>query len=253
MFTLLNLTTAAALIGIMVAVQEAGRRLGERDRPRTATLDEQGASAAEGAVYALLGLLIAFTFSGAGARHEARHHLLVQEANAIGTAWLRIDVLPAAAQPPLRELFRQYADARIENAQMPVDNHEAMAKTLDLQARLWAGATAAAKASGEVAPFTVVLPALNEMIDITTAREQARWLHPPPAVFAMLGVLSLIGALFAGYGTAGKRRRWLHTFGFAAVVGMALFVIIDYEFPRFGLIRVDSFDSVLADVRRSMN
>jgi hypothetical protein len=99
----------------------------------------------------------------------------------------------------------------------------------------------------------VYLPALNDMIDITTTRAEARRLHPPVAVFVMLGALALLGSLFAGYGMAAAPRSRLQTLGFAAVLTLALFVIIDFEFPRFGLIRIDSADSVLVDVRRSMD
>ena len=125
--------------------------------------------------------------------------------------------------------------------------------TVDLQTRIWTSAMAAAKDSGGVAPSTVLMPALNAMIDITTTREQARRLHPPATVFVMLGILALIGSLFAGYGMAGKPRQRLHAWGFATVLSLSLFVIIDYEFPRLGFIRIDATDSVLTDVRRSMN
>jgi hypothetical protein len=128
-----------------------------------------------------------------------------------------------------------------------------MAKTIDLQSQIWSNATAAAQASAEIAPKMVLLPALNDMIDITTTREQARWLHPPVTVFLMLAVLTLIASLFAGYGLAGKPHRWLYNLGFAAVLSMALFVILDYEFPRFGFIRVDAGSSLLTDLRQSMN
>jgi hypothetical protein len=99
----------------------------------------------------------------------------------------------------------------------------------------------------------VLLPALNDMIDIMTTRAEAGRLHPPVAVFVMLGVLALLGSLFAGYAMAAAPRNPLHTLGFAAVLAMALFVIVDFEFPRFGLIRIDTADSVLVDVRRSMD
>jgi hypothetical protein len=200
----------------------------------------------------LLGLLLAFTFSGAGARYEARRHLVVDEANAIGTAWLRLDVLPGSTQPQLRDLFRQYVDARVDSYRTPTGDSGAQAKALALQQEIWSSAVCAAHASGQTPPFTVLLPALNDMIDITTTRQEARRLHPPVAVFVMLGVLALIGALFAGYGMAGTPRSRLHRLGFAAVMTTALFVIVDFEFPRLGLIRIDAADSVLIDVRRSM-
>jgi hypothetical protein len=254
MFALLNLSVCAALFVGMLALQEVGWRLGERHRRQTGT-DKTASGATEGAVYGLLGLFLAFTFSGAGARFEARHHLVVQEANAIGTAWLRIDLLPEAAQPHMRDLFRAYTDARIERFRRAADAAAAgpaKSKSVALQQQIWSSAVAAANASGQTPPFTVFLPALNEMIDITTTREAATRLHPPVAVFVMVGTLALIGALFAGYGMAGKARSRVHTVGFAAVLTMALFVIVDFEFPRFGFIRIDAADSLLIDVRRSM-
>lgn len=253
MFTLLNLALAVMLFGSMVALQQAGRRIAARHRGRDTREDHRDASAAEGAVYALLGLLIAFTFSGAASRYETRYQLVVDEANTIGTAWLRLDLLPASDQPPLRDLFRRYTEARIAHARTPVHDQTIKATTVALQEQIWSHATRAARGSGEIAPITVLLPALNEMIDITTTRERAKWLHPPAAVFAMLGVLTLVSSLFAGYGLAGKSRHWLHTIGFAAVLTLALFVIIDFEFPRFGLIRVDAADAVLTEVRQSMH
>jgi len=66
-----------------------------------------GAGAVEGSVFGLLGLLIAFTFSGAAFRFDARRQLAVEETNAIGTAYLRLDLLPADKQPALRDSFRR--------------------------------------------------------------------------------------------------------------------------------------------------
>jgi hypothetical protein len=99
----------------------------------------------------------------------------------------------------------------------------------------------------------VYLPALNDMIDITTTRAEARRMHPPIAVFVMLGVVALLGSLFAGYDMATVPRRGLHTLGFAVLLAMTLFVILDFEFPRLGLIRIDAADRVLIEVRRSMD
>jgi len=67
---------------------------------------KSGSGAIEGAVFGLMGLLIAFTFFGAAARFDTRRAMVIEEANNIGTAWLRLDLLPVSAQPPLREKFR---------------------------------------------------------------------------------------------------------------------------------------------------
>jgi hypothetical protein len=254
MFAVWDLLIVSALFVAMLAVQEIGRRLGERSRDHVGT-QPRTPGATEAAVYGILGLFLAFSFSGAGARFEARRHLAVEEANAIGTAWLRIDLLPTNTQSPMRELFRQYTDARLDRYRLLPDMVAADAakmKALALQQQIWSGGIAAAKESGQVPPFSVFLPALNAMIDITATRETAMQLRTPFGVFIVLAILSLVGSLFAGYDIASKTRSSVHTLGFAAVIAMALFVIVDLEFPRLGLSRVDALDSVLYDVRRSM-
>ena len=119
------LVTLALFAGMLVAF-EAGRRVGVA---RLAQGDDlaKGAGAAEGAVFALLGLLLAFTFSGAAARFEDRTWFINTEANAIGTAYLRLDLLPQEAQAPLRDLFRRYVDVRISSYQNVRDQDEVLA------------------------------------------------------------------------------------------------------------------------------
>ena len=92
------------------------------------------------------------------------------------------------------------------------------------------------------------------MIDITTTRATATENHPPLVVYLLLAGLSLIGALLVGYAmSANKGRSWLHSISFAAVISLATYVIIDLEFPRLGLIRVDGADKVLIDLRKSLD
>ncbi len=237
----------------MLALQEAGRRIGLRRLAR----DPEGirTGAIEGAVFGLLGLLMAFTFSGAASRFDDRRHLVIEEANMIGTAWLRIDVLPASAQAELRELFRRYLDSRIETYRKLPDLEAAkleLARSASLQTDIWAAAVAGSRSSDTPAATLLLLPALNQMIDITTTRTMMAEIHPPPVMFVMLGAVALISALVAGYGMAGKTRNWIHTVAFASVVAATVYVIFDIEYPRLGLIRVDAVDHVLADLRRSM-
>jgi hypothetical protein len=100
----------------------------------------------------------------------------------------------------------------------------------------------------------LLLPALNQMIDITTVRTMAIRTHAPAFIYVMLGLLMLSGSLLAGYGMAnGKARNWFHTIAFAVIMTLAIFVILDFEFPRVGIIRLNAFDQVLVDVRQSMN
>ena len=104
-------------VGLFAGVNlmiELGRRVGARRRAQIMEGGAAGVGAGEAAIFGLLGLLIAFTYQGASARFEGRRELTVQEANNIGTAWLRIDLLPAGAQPVMRDLFRKYLDSRLE-------------------------------------------------------------------------------------------------------------------------------------------
>lgn len=256
--TTFTLVASAALFFGMLVLLEVGRRAGARRLASDPEHGQDGNAAIEGAVYALLGLLIAFTFSGAATRFDDRRNLIVQESNDIGTAWLRVDLLPSAAQPALRDLFRRYLDARLD-VYREVENvaatQEAQARANRLQGEIWAHAVAASRADGAspAAPM-LLLPALNQMFDTASARILATKLHPPVIIFAMLFALALASALFAGYGMAGaKSRNWVHMIGFSAVMAGAVNVIVDLEYPRLGLIRVDTFDQALIDLRKGMN
>jgi hypothetical protein len=251
---LTSLITAALFGGLLLCI-EAGRRIGMRRLARDAANASAGVGTADGAVFALLGLLIAFTFSGAAARFDTRRELIIEETNALGTAYLRLDLLPAAAQPALRELFRRYLDSRLDTYRKLPDIEAAqaeLARSAALQLEIWREAVAAAQQSPTTAAPVLLVPALNEMFDITTTRTLATEIHPPAIIFVMLFALALTSALLAGYGmAAATSRSWLHMVGFAAALSIAIYVIIDMEFPRFGFIQVTRFDQALVELRQS--
>jgi len=250
------LTFVAVLFFGMLAMIELGRRLRVRQHAMHAEGAGLGLGAVEGAVFALLGLLIAFTFSGAASRFDTRRQLIVEEANDIGTAYLRLDLLPPATQPPLREKFRRYVDARLASYQAILDPEGARAehtRALGLQTEIWRDAVAASQQSPTTQASMLLLPALNAMIDITTTRTTALRMHPPLVIFFLLGGIALASSLFAGYSMAeASSRSWLHVIGFAAILALSVYVILELEYPRRGQIRVNAFDQVLVDVRDSM-
>ena len=99
-----------------------------------------------------------------------------------------------------------------------------------------------------------VLPPANEMFDLGNSRLLASRQHPPVAVFGMLGALVLVSGLLAGYGMAkSDRQSPLHVLGFAAIMALSIYLILDIEYPRLGLIRIDAFDQALIELRASMN
>jgi hypothetical protein len=244
----------ALFLGI-VFLLEVGRRI------RLARMEREGdagkgVGAVEGAVYGLLGLLIAFTFSGAATRYDSRRLLIVEEANAIGTAYLRLDLLPAEPRDSLKEKFRQYVDWRLEIYRDFSDSEAvkaALIKTASCQNAIWAEAVAAGQSNSSTSATMLLLPALNEMIDITTTRQVATQVHPPSVVYVLLMGLALVSALLAGFSMGESRsHNWLHTLLYAAVLSLAVYVILDLEYPRLGLIRIDAADQLLVDVRQSM-
>lgn len=251
-------SVAVGLFLVMMLAVEAGRRIGRHRYARDPETFSEGLGAAEGAIFALLGLLVAFTFSGAASRFEDRRHLITQEANDIGTAWLRIDLLPAADQPAMRELFRRYTDLRIaayEHVRDEAGTAAKIAAAQELQGEIWRLAVAGVR-KPDAAPGApqVLLPSLNEMFDIVTTRITATRNHPPLAIYLLLGVLCAVGSMLFGYSIGASRNpNWLHRLAFAGIMALAIYVILDLEFPRRGLIRIDAEDTVLVELRQSFD
>jgi len=211
----------------------------------------------EAAVFALLGLLIAFTFSGALQRFDTRRVQVVQEANSIGTAWSHLDLLPATAQPKLRDTFRAYVDARIATYRALPDvekSKAALALSKELQGDVWQLAVAATQRKDATQAATIVLmPQLQDMFSLATARVAATQIHPPTVIYEMLIALALVAALLAGYQAAGERGYdWIHKIAFAGIVAATVYLILDIEYPRLGFIRIDAIDQVLVDLRAGM-
>ena len=95
----------------------------------------------------------------------------------------------------------------------------------------------------------LLLPSLNEMFDSIEEERFSRRIHPPFIIFAALVVASLATALLAGYSIAGDRGRdWLHRIGMTATIAFAIFVIVELEFPRLGLVRIDATDRAIAEL-----
>jgi hypothetical protein len=254
-FLLVSLFSMAVLFVGMLLCQELGRRLALRHR-RVDPDHEKGTGVAENAVFGVLGLFLAFTFSSAASRFDEKRHFIIDEANAIERAWDRLDVLPTASQPPLRDLFRTYIDTRLLAYRDSHDTralHAAQAHAVELQEQIWSQAVAATSSAGTPGVTNIVLPALNDMTEVAKTRMAARRMHVPMSIFIVLGMLTLVGAVFGGYGMASRQSRsTLHSVGFAAVMTLALYLILDLEYPRFGFIRLDTTDQILHDLRHSM-
>jgi hypothetical protein len=237
--------TAIPLFLAMLVLLEAGRRINARTSVKpNSTIDS--------AVFALFGLLLAFTFSGAMGRYDNHRTLITQEANDIGTAYLRLDLLPAARQPALRKLFRDYVTTRLNQYASP-DADTLSPETIRLQGEIWnLSQLATSSPDAHPASTNLLIPALNDMIDITATRQNAFNMHPPAVVYALLFALSCGCALLAGFGMPNGQRNWLHMVAFAAVVSITIYATLDIEYPRRGLIRLANRDEIFITLRNSM-
>jgi len=254
--TALGTVTIVTLVAGTLGMMAVGRRIGVRQVTRDPEA-KAGSGAIEGAVFGVLGLLIAFTFSHAAQRYDIRRDALVDEANSVSTAWMNLDLLPAASQPPLREKFRQYLDARLDLFKALAIGEEIeaeLARANALQTEIWNLSVAACREAEAPSAPLVVLPALTEMFSVATARTAGAQMHNPWIVYLLMGVLVIAGSLLAGYNMGvGQIRSRVHSLAFVLTLSVAIYVILDYEFPRVGLIRLQHFDHLLDNLRQSMN
>jgi hypothetical protein len=239
----------------MVICLEIGYRVGRR-RIRGDGAAHEGLGSIEAATFALLGLLLGFAFSGALGRFDMRRSLIVQEANAIGTAYLRLDLAPMDDQPTLRRLFREYLDARIRIYSTPADDEEtnrSIAAAEEVLRRVWSAVMESVPHDPSQNVARVLVPAINEMIDITTVRTVALHTRLPNAILALLLIAALCSAMTAGYAMAKRgHRSILHVVLYATTIAMTIYVVLDLEHPRRGLIRLDATDRILEQLRNSI-
>lgn len=211
-----------------------------------------------GVVFSLLGLMVSFSFAGAYGRYEERRHVILQESNAIGTAYLRVDMLPEQSQPAIRDLFRKYAETRAqfydalrETGKEPAIN--SFNKAVELQNAIWTASVQASGATKDTAPRMLLMPALNEMIDIVSTRNLAVQTHPPALVSVALSLLALLSAWFAGYNARKATRPLIYySLAFSFAISFMMYVILDLEFPSHGFVNLRDANSLLVDLAKSM-
>jgi hypothetical protein len=246
---------AVLFAGIFILL-EVGRSL--RAKANKADLDavRAGLSAVESALFGLMGLILAFMFAGASTRFDVRRHLIIEESNTISTAYLFLDLLPGPAQQELKAAFREYVDARLSlyaEAKNFAKIETEKRKVANLQSIIWEKSIAAIPEMKVPQAAVVLFPSLTKMFDIANTRLLAVRIHPPFAVFLLLFVVTLVCALLIGFELGGApTRQWMHILGFAIMLTMTIYTIVDMEFPRLGLIRMQSFDQALIDLRNNL-
>lgn len=192
-----------------------------------------------GATLTILGLLIGFSFSMAVSRYDQRKNYEEQEANAIGTEYVRVDFLPEAPAAKARDLLKQYTTERVafyretNRGNLPAIN----ARTQNLQDELWATVAEPVKS----APSPVVALAASGMNDVLNSAgytQAAWWNRIPRAAWALLGIISMMCCLMIGYGGRSRDSKLGYMSVLPLIVSIALFLIADIDTPRGGVIRI---------------
>jgi hypothetical protein len=165
-------------------------------------------------------------------------------------------LLPADQQQEMRNLFRQYLDARLGVYEKLPDlaaAAEDLQHAAQLQQEIWSHAIAGSRDDPTQNVARLLLPALNDMIDVTTSRTIALHTHLPPLIFGLSISVALLSGLLAGYDMARRRSRsWFHGLLYAVVISITIFTVLDLDYPRFGLIRLTAADSALIELRDSI-
>src|SRR5215472_11411359 len=164
---------AVSLLIAMLASLEVGRRYGRKKDKDESDSTTTGKRIVEGAFFGLLSLLIAFSFSGAVSRFDSRRALIIEEANDVGTAYRRVDLMAPDVQPRMRELFRNYLDSRMA-VYRAIPNLDAarqeLAKSIELQGQMWDLAVNSTRGPGSHPECgKLLLPALNAMFDTSNS------------------------------------------------------------------------------------
>jgi len=192
----------------------------------------------EGAILAMLGLLLGFTFSMALSRYDQRVQLEIAEANNLGTLWLRTSLLSEGARTAERALLRGYVPVRLKFLSAGTDAaqmDQTQRQTGNLQTQMWHVATAEANARRD--PETALfVSALNDSIDATEKRTAALENRIPPTAWVLLLGLAAVASVVVGTGLR-ARSAWLRVL-LPVVLSTALALVYDLDSPRSGLIRV---------------
>lgn len=244
------------MVAMLISL-EAGRRFGTKKGESESDASASGKKIVEAAFLGLLSLLIAFSFSGAISRFDHRRALIVEEANDIGTAYLRVDLLSPSAQPKVRELFKEYLESRLATYEKLPDVDAAMKElehTAEIQKHIWDAAVEGSRLpDSHPNAGVLLLGSLNSMIDITNTRTWAAFTHPPMIIFFLLFIVAIVCAFIAGESlSAAQPPAWRHMISFALIMCISVFVILEIEYPRIGFVSIEKYDKALYDLRKEI-
>jgi hypothetical protein len=241
-------------IGAFFLSTEIGFLLGRRAAPKTSDHARSQVGTIQAALLGLLALLLGFTFAMAMSRFDARKQLVLDEANAIGTTFLRAQLLPEPQRREISDLLRRYVNVRLDFYAAGTDDDKldaASQATAKLQTQLWSIGAALGEKDPRAVTYGLFLQSLNEVIDLHNKRLTALENHVPEIILILLFFVAMVATALIGYGCGlGEVRNFFVTLVASVLIAAVIFVIIDLDRPRRGLIRVSQ--DRLVELRDSM-
>ena len=244
MYGLNSLMIVAVLLASMVGAMEAGYRIGLRRQASATESTRRHINGIQASLLGVLALLLGFTFSLALQRFDSRSDAVVDEANAIGTAYLRTKLIPRAVGEPAAQLWQSYTDLRVQAGAVDLA-HDSERQALDAKAdrvleALWGTAQRAIEAEKNPATSGLYVQAVNEAIDSRGRNDAVLKRHVPEVILILLYGTLLMTSGVVGYAAGVSwHRPPLVTYIFVTLLVILAFIIVDLDRPRRGLIRVD--------------
>jgi hypothetical protein len=247
------------LLFAMLFMVEIGWRIGNHLSSKYGATKVDSSNTFLTAIFSLLALLIAFTFSGAFDRFDNRRELIALEVSATGTAYQYVDLLATKDQQKVRELFSDYLDSRINLYQ---DNQTLSEMHLEkkvaahnaIGSQLWKAVVLIVEntAYPQKVITAQILPKVSDMFTASENQRLASKFHPPEIIWQALLILSFIGSLVAGYNMGIERKRdWLVVIVFSILMAGTIFIIFSLEYPRIGKVSLGDFEVELMILRKS--
>lgn len=246
------------MFAMLLTALEVGYRIGFKQRKKWLDAETGGGTVALSTMFALLGLILAFTYASGVSRFEDRKQAVIEESNALGTAFLRAGFIAEPGGKALQETILAYAKTREisrEHSLSHVEIKERLNNTIQAQEKLWPTLEKALM-QGKLGAIEVsMVTAMNDVLNMHTIRMAALFDKLPKAVFWMLIFISAATIAVTGFnaGLSGKISRW-RTATLALVMVGVMLMILDYDRPRDGFIRVSqySLNTVIAEMEANL-
>lgn len=243
MYNVNSLLVVSALLAAIIIAYEICFRIGRYYQRKTDQEIKTQTSTIQAGILGLLALLLGFTFNMALQRFDNRSHAVIHEANAIGTAILRTQLLPKPYDSLTYDLLQDYVNLRLKISSIDltrIEERKSLNEETDkLQNKIWEISIKAAEIDPRPVTTGYFITSLNDVIDSRGERDAILQRHVPEVILFLLFLVFIINGGLMGYSSGlGLKRAYIPTVMLTVLIVMVVFIIIDLDRPKRGLIKV---------------